>query len=61
MSNQDKVFSREEIMKIVWKKEVKERNVDTHVRRLRNKLLKYKQNLVTRLGFGYGFQTTNLK
>lgn len=57
LSKPDYIYSREEIIKNVWTTKVSERAVDTNIKRLRNKLGKYKENIYTRLGFGYSFKT----
>ena len=36
--------------------EVTDRAVDTNIARLRKKITPYGDNIVTRLGFGYGFK-----
>lgn len=52
-----KIFSREEILKEVWKEEsyVLERTVDVHIARLRKKLGKYGEMIINRSGYGYCF------
>lgn len=54
----NKIFSREEILKLVWKDEsyVLERTVDVHIARLRKKLGKYGDMIINRSGYGYCFQ-----
>ncbi len=58
----DKVFEREELLKEVWKYEFfgDLRTVDTHVKRLREKLSKVSENaakmIVTVWGVGYKFE-----
>jgi len=56
--NQGKVFSREDILHIVWGDEVivSERTVDVNITRLRNKLGLYGQYLKNKTGFGYYFE-----
>ncbi|NGP43670.1 response regulator transcription factor [Bacillaceae bacterium SIJ1] len=60
----DKVFSREQLLKEVWKYEFfgDLRTVDTHVKRLREKLSKVSkeaaQMIVTVWGVGYKFEAT---
>lgn len=58
LKHMNKIYSREEILHHVWgdKSNVTSRSVDTNITRLRNKLGDYKTNIVTRTGFGYGFQ-----
>ena len=61
LSNQDNVFSREEILARVWKNEVYvlDRTIDVNITRLRKKIEPYGKNIVTRLGFGYCFESSN--
>lgn len=56
-----KIFSREEILKEVWKEEsfVLERTVDVHIARLRKKLGKYGEMIINRSGYGYCFNPQN--
>ena len=55
--NPNFIYSREELIEKLWDNPVTTRTVDTNVMRLRNKLKSYRDNLITRLGFGYGFKT----
>lgn len=55
LENPNYIHSREELINKIWNKEVSERTIDTNIMRLRNKLGPYKDNLITRIGFGYGF------
>lgn len=57
ISNRNKVFSREEILNTVWRNEavVVDRTVDVHITRLRKRLGEYGQHIITRSGYGYGF------
>ncbi len=61
----DKVFDREQLLKEVWHYEFfgDLRTVDTHVKRLREKLNKVSENaakmIVTVWGVGYKFEVTN--
>ena len=59
LQNMNKVFSREDLLKIVWTDEVyvTDRTVDVHITRLRKKISPYDKNIVTRLGYGYCFET----
>lgn len=57
LKNRDKIYTRKEIMQSVWDTEVSLRAVDTTVSRLRKKIGQVGRHLVTRLGFGYGFNT----
>lgn len=57
ISNRNRVFSREEILNTVWRNEavVIDRTVDVHITRLRKRLGEYGQHIITRSGYGYGF------
>lgn len=56
--NRERIHSREEIMQQVWGNvEVTDRAVDVNIARLRKKIEPYGNNIVTRLGFGYGFRS----
>lgn len=57
LTKREIIHSREEIMRQVWGGQtVTSRAVDTNITRLRQKLGPYGNNIVTRLGFGYGFK-----
>lgn len=57
LTNRERIHSREDIMASVWNGvEVSNRAIDTNITRLRQKLGSYGENIVTRLGFGYGFK-----
>ncbi|HPT05602.1 MAG TPA: response regulator transcription factor [Candidatus Egerieousia sp.] len=53
-----KIFSRDDILKLVWKDEsyVLERTVDVHIARLRKKLGKAGDLIMNRSGYGYSLQ-----
>jgi DNA-binding response OmpR family regulator len=53
-----KVFSREELLKVVWPDDVfvTDRTVDVHITRLRKKITPYDRNIIARLGYGYCFE-----
>ena len=55
LNHRNKVYTRKEIMQGVWDTEVSLRAVDTTVSRLRKKIGQVGRHLVTKLGFGYGF------
>ncbi len=59
LSHSGQVFSREDILKRVWKDEVYvlDRTVDVNITRLRKKIEPYSKHIVTRLGYGYCFET----
>lgn len=52
------IFSREEILRRIWSDEVivLDRTVDVNITRLRRKIGPYGDHIVTRLGYGYGFE-----
>jgi DNA-binding response OmpR family regulator len=57
LQNQGRVFSREDILAKVWNDEVYvlDRTIDVNITRLRKKIGSYGKYIVTRLGYGYGF------
>lgn len=59
LENQGRVFSREEILNRVWSDEVYvlDRTIDVNITRLRKKIGEYGRCIVTRLGYGYCFET----
>ena len=61
LTHRNRIYSREEIIQQVWSGDVvvTNRTIDTNITRLRRKLGEYGNNIVTRLGFGYGFKETN--
>ena len=52
------IFSREEMLRRIWSDEVivLDRTVDVNITRLRRKIGPYGEQIVTRLGYGYGFE-----
>ena len=58
LENRGNVFSREEILSRIWKDEayVLDRTIDVNITRLRRKIGPYGEHIVTRLGYGYGFE-----
>lgn len=57
LAEKGRVFSRQELIKRAWPKDVMvlNRTVDVNVTRVRKKIGRYAKYLVTRLGFGYYF------
>lgn len=55
----DVIFSREEILKRVWEGNVVVlgRTIDVNITRLRKKIGRYGQHIITRNGYGYGFRS----
>jgi len=60
LTHRNRIYSREEIIRQVWDSDVvvTNRTIDTNIARLRKKIGPYGNNIVTRLGFGYGFKET---
>ena len=58
LSSRGTIFSREQIMKRVWSDEVVvlDRTIDVNITRMRKKLGKYGNHIITRTGYGYGFE-----
>ena len=52
------IFSREEMLRRIWSDEVivLDRTGDVNITRLRRKIGPYGEHIVTRLGYGYGFE-----
>lgn len=58
VTHRGRIFSREEILSLVWKHEVVvlDRTIDVNITRLRKKIGHYGRYIITRLGYGYGFE-----
>jgi len=58
IENHGKIYSREDILNIVWEKDVivTNRTVDVNMTRLRNKLGKHGASLKNKTGYGYYFE-----
>lgn len=58
LRNRGRIFSREEILHRIWSDEVivLDRTIDVNITRLRKKIGRYGNHIVTRLGYGYGFE-----
>ena len=58
LENKGRIFSREELLDRIWPEKtiVTDRSVDVHVTRLRSKISPYGRNIVSRSGYGYGWQ-----
>lgn len=58
LDNPGRIFTREELMRQIWPENVVvvDRSVDVHVTRIRSKIAPYGKNLVSRSGYGYGWQ-----
>ncbi len=62
VENQERIYSREEIMDYVWKDDiiVGNRTVDVNITRIRKKLGKYGKALTNRSGYGYCFDSDKI-
>ena len=58
LQNRNTILSREQIMKRVWSNEVivLDRTIDVNITRMRKKLGNYGNHIITRTGYGYGFE-----
>ncbi len=58
LGNCGSILSREQIMKRVWRDEVVvlDRTIDVNITRMRKKLGNYGSHIITRTGYGYGFE-----
>lgn len=58
LDNPDRIFTREELMKRIWPDNVVvvDRSVDVHITRIRSKIAPYGKHIVSRSGYGYGWQ-----
>ena len=58
LRNREVIFSRTDILNRVWSDEVivLDRTIDVNITRLRKKIEPYGKHIVTRLGYGYGFE-----
>lgn len=57
LENKGRVFTREELLQRIWPEKtiVTDRSVDVHITRLRGKISPYGKNIVSRSGYGYGW------
>jgi two-component system alkaline phosphatase synthesis response regulator PhoP len=57
--NGGRILSRDEILHAIWPEDVivLDRTVDVNITRLRKKIGKYGNHIITRLGYGYGFES----
>ena len=58
LENPGRIFTREEVMHKVWPEDVVvfDRTVDVHITKLRNKIAPYGKHIISRSGYGYGWQ-----
>lgn len=59
LENRNRVFTRDEMLSKVWTDEVVvlDRTIDVNITRLRKKIGRFGKNIVTRLGYGYCFES----
>ncbi|MDO9634690.1 MAG: response regulator transcription factor, partial [Paludibacter sp.] len=59
LEHRNRVFTRDEILSRVWTDDVivLDRTIDVNITRLRKKIGEYGKNIVTRLGYGYCFES----
>lgn len=57
LENKGRIFTREELLQRIWPEKtiVTDRSVDVHITRLRGKISPYGKNIVSRSGYGYGW------
>ena len=58
LDNPGRIFTREEVMRRVWPEDVVvfDRTIDVHITRLRTKIAPYGKHIISRSGYGYGWQ-----
>ena len=58
LENRGRILSRQQLINHVWPHDVivLDRTVDVNITRLRRKVKAYAEHIVTRQGFGYGFE-----
>lgn len=58
LENPGRIFSREELVNKIWPENVivVDRSVDVHIARIRSKIGAYGKKIVSRSGYGYGWQ-----
>lgn len=58
LSKRGTIFSREEMLRRVWSDQVivLDRTIDVNITRLRRKIGRYGEHIITRQGYGYGFE-----
>ena len=61
LKHRGQVFSRQQIFDAVWPEDVVvcNRTVDVNIARMRKKIGRYSDNVVTRQGFGYAFESNS--
>ena len=58
LENPGRVFTRDELLHAIWPENVVvvDRSVDVHITRIRTKISPYGKNIISRSGYGYGWQ-----
>lgn len=58
LENPGRIFTRDELLDRIWPAHsvIADRSIDVHITRLRGKIAPYGKNIVTRSGYGYGWQ-----
>ena len=58
LENKNRIFSRDDLLKLVWSEEsfALGRTIDVNITRIRHKIGKYNKHIVTKLGIGYSFE-----
>lgn len=58
LENRGRIFTREELMQKVWPDNVivADRSIDVHITRIRSKISPYGKFIISRSGYGYGWQ-----
>ena len=58
VKNRGKIFTRDELLSYVWRDDVivLDRTIDVNITRLRQKIGEFGNCIITRSGYGYGFQ-----
>lgn len=58
LENKGRIYTREELMQKIWPENVvvADRSIDVHITRIRNKIGSYGKNIISRSGYGYGWQ-----
>lgn len=61
IKSEGKIWPREEILENVWPEDVYvvDRTIDVNINRLRKKLGEYGKYIITKQGYGYGFETNH--
>lgn len=59
LSEPNRIFSREDLLREIWTDEVTvvDRVIDVNITRIRHKIGRYGKRIITRSGYGYGFFT----